>query len=75
MTYTYCLKKRTVHDEKRKPYIVYGIEAVGSDGEVVVIFSDMFSDKRKAEYFVNLFNSGGLSLSHFADAVEDALAE
>lgn len=75
MTYTYCLRKSTVKDEERNPHTVYGVEAVSSGGEILLGFSDVFSDKQKAEHFIRLCNGGRLSLNHFADAVEDALAE
>lgn len=73
--YTYCMRKDTIHDEERKAYTVYGIDAVNSDGEVLVSVPDVFFDRQKAERFVSLCNDGNLSLIHLADAVEDALAE
>lgn len=75
MTCTYRVRKDTIHDEERKSYTVYGIEAVGSEGEILSSFSDVFFDFKKAELFVDLCNAGGLSLIHFPSAVEDALAE
>ncbi|MDD6260505.1 MAG: DUF6514 family protein [Clostridiales bacterium] len=75
MAYTYCMRKDTIHDEERKEYTVYGIEAVGSDGKIISSFPDVFFDIQKAEHFVDLCNAGGLSPIHLADAVEDALAE
>lgn len=75
MTYTYRVRENTVRDEERKAHTVYGIEAVGSGGEILSGFSDVFTEKQKAERFAYSCNSGGLSLSHFSDAVDDALAE
>ena len=73
--YTYSMRKDTIHDEERKAYTVYGIDAVNSEGKVLMSFSDVFFDRQKAERFVSLCNEGNLSLMHLADAVEDALAE
>ncbi len=75
MTYTYCMRKDTVHDEDRKAYTVYGIDAISSEEEILSSFSDVFFDRQKAERFVNLCNEGCLSLIHFSGAVEDALTE
>lgn len=75
MTHTYCIRKDTVKDEKRNTYTVYGVDAIGSDGEVLSSFPDVFFDRQKAEHFVSLCNENDLSLVHFPDAVEDALSE
>lgn len=75
MAYTYRVRQSIVQDEERKAHIVYGIEAVGSRGEILSSFSDVFFDRQRAERFAGLCNAGGLSLIHFADVVEDALAE
>ena len=74
MTYTYCMRKDTVHDEKENAYTVYGIDAISAAGETLSSFPDLFFDEQKAEHFVRLCNEGGLSLLHFANAVEDAVA-
>lgn len=74
MTYTYCMRKDTVHDEKEHMYTVYGIDAISDAGETFSSFPDVFFDEQKAERFVRLCNEGGLSLLHFANAVEDAVA-
>lgn len=42
MAYTYCVRKNIVQDEEKKAYTVYGIEAVGSGGEILSSFSDVF---------------------------------
>ena len=75
MAYTYCVRKNIVQDEEKKAYTVYGIEAVGSGGEILSSFSDVFFDRQRAERFTVLCNAGCLSLVHFPDAVEDALLE
>ncbi len=75
MVCTYRVRKDIVQDEERQMHMVYGIEAIGSDGEVLSSFSDLFFDRKKAECFANLCNDGGLSLIHFPEAVADALAE
>lgn len=72
---TYRMRKGIVQDEERKVHTVYGVEAVGGGGEILLKFSDVFFDRKRAERFVGLCNDGGLSLIHFPDAVEDALAE
>ena len=72
MAYTYCVRKNIVQDEERKVHTVYGIDAIGAGGEIL---SSLFFDGQRAERFAGLCNAGGLSLIHFADAVEDALLE
>lgn len=61
MAYTYCVRKNIVQDEEKKAYTVYGIEAVGSGGEILSSFSDVFFDRQRAERFAELCNAGGLS--------------
>ena len=75
MTYAYSMRKDIIQDERRNPYTVYGIDAVRSDGELILSFSDIFSDRQQASRFVSLCNEGALSLIQLYDAVEDALAE
>ena len=75
MVCTYRVRKATMPDEERKAHTVYGIEAVSAAGEILSSFSDVFFDRKKAECFVGLCNDGGLSLIHFMNAVEDAVAE
>ena len=73
MTYTYCLRQDTICDEEKTEYLSYGVEAVGSEGEILSSYSDLFFDRQKAERFVNLCNESGLSLVHLSYAVEDAI--
>ena len=75
MVCTYRVRKSIVQDESRKVHTVYGIEAVGANGEIIQGYSDVFSDRQKAERFAGLCNECGLSLLHFPEAVEDALTE
>ncbi len=72
---TYRMRKGIVRDEEGKIHTVYGVEAIGVGGEILLKFSDVFFDRQRAERFVSLCNDGGLSLIHFPDAVEDVLAE
>lgn len=74
MTCTYCMRQDVIRDEEKRPYTVYGIEAVGPDGKILLSFSDLFFDREKAKSLVTLCNDGELSLSHLPDVVEDALA-
>ncbi len=74
MTCTYCMKQDVIRDEEKRPYAVYGIEAVSPEGKILLSFSDLFFDREKAESLVTLCNDGELSLSHLPDVVEDALA-
>ena len=75
MICTYRVRKSIVQDENRKVHTVYGIEAVGANGEIIQGYPDVFSDRQKAEHFAGLYNECGLSLLHFPEAVEDALTE
>ena len=75
MVCTYRVRNDIMLDEERQAHTVYGIEAIGAEGEVLSSFSDVFSDRQKAECFAGLCNDEGLSLMHFQNAVEDALGE
>lgn len=75
MVCTYRVRKNIVQDENGKVHTVYGIEAVGADGEILKGYSDVFFDRQRAERFAGLCNECGLSLLHFPEAVEDALTE
>lgn len=75
MVCTYRVRTDTVHDEARKAHTVYGIEAIGSGGEILLSIPDVFFNRQRAKIFANLCNSKGLSFLHFRDAVEDVLAE
>lgn len=75
MVCTYRVRIDTVHDEERKAHTVYGIEAIGSGGEILSSISDVFFDEQKAERFADLCNSEGLSFVHFMNVVENALVE
>lgn len=75
MVCTYRVRNDIILDEERQAHTVYGIEAIGTEGEVLSSFPDVFSDKQKAECFASLCNDEGLSLIHLRNAVEDALGE
>ncbi len=75
MICTYRVRKSIVQDENRRVHTVYGIEAVGANGEIIQGYPDVFSDRQKAEHFAGLYNECGLSLFHFSEVVEDALTE
>lgn len=40
MTYIYCIRKGTIHEEQRKSYTLYGINAVNTHVEILSGFSD-----------------------------------
>lgn len=75
MVHTYCLREDVILDESGKEYVVYGIEAVGAAGTVLLAFSDIFFDKTKAKHLVTMCNEKRLDLLHLADIVEDILTE
>ena len=75
MTYTYCMREDTVRGEEGKAYIAYGIDAISSEGEMLLSFSDVFFDRESAERFAALCNGGGLPLYQLPEAIEDALAQ
>ncbi len=75
MSYIYYMRTDTIYDEDGKPHIVYGIEAISLQGEVLSSFPDVFFDKQEAENFVKLCNDSGLDIIHLSDVVEDAIVE
>ena len=46
--YTYCIRKDIVFDEDGNKHTVYGIEAINSNGKILVSLPDVFFDKQKA---------------------------
>ena len=75
MKITYCIKKNLICGEDGKEHVVYGVEAINSDKETVMSFSDIFFELEEAESFIELCNRKELSLVHFGDVTEDALAK
>lgn len=75
MVCTYRVRTDTVHDEAREAHTLYGIEAIGDGGEILLSIPDVFFDRQSAVGFAGLCNRGGLSFLHFRDAIEDALEE
>ena len=75
MVCTYRVRKDTIWDEGRKAHTVYGIEAVGSGGEILSSFPDVFFDGPEAEHFADLCNECGLSPMQLPYAIEDVLSE
>ncbi len=53
----------------------YGIKATDSAGNTLKEFSDVFTDRCKAEKLANSCNKCELSIVHFEDVIEDALVE
>ena len=53
----------------------YGIVAVTQDGKTITSIRDISCDQKKAQEFVDLCNTLGLSLLHIDDAVDDFIAE
>lgn len=74
MKVIYKLRCDTVIDEDGCSYTVYGIAALNTFGEILVIFDDIFFDKQKALDFINLCNTEGLELIHLNDVIEDLLS-
>lgn len=75
MTYTYCMREDTVRGEEGKAYTAYGIDAISSEGKMLLSFSDVFFDRDSAERFAALCNGGNLPLYQLSEAIEDALAQ
>lgn len=56
-------------------YIAFGVRAVDTIGNTeVVSISDVFTDRKTAEYYTELFNTHKLELIHLNDIIEDILA-
>lgn len=71
----YKLRTDVIIDEYGKEHTVYGIELY-SDGDPTPRYTvrDVFYEREKAEYFIFLCNSIGLSPEHIDEAVADAVA-
>ena len=69
----YKLRTDTVFDENNAAFLVYGIDAVEENGEIVKSIADIFFDKNKAEEFIAVCNENELSIEHLEDVVDDVL--
>ena len=54
-----------MQDENRKVHTVYGIEAVGANGEIIQGYPDVFSDRQKAEHFAGVQRMRIVAFSFF----------
>jgi len=73
MQVTYTLKTDIVKDEDNCEFLVYGITAIDSNGNVLDAYEDIFFDKQKAEEFIELCNEEKLELIHLPDVIDDIL--
>ena len=72
----YSIMENLVCDEDQAVYtIMYGIQAINPNGEIVKCYSNIFFDKKDADSFVKVCNEGQLSLIHLEDVIEDRLSE
>ena len=71
---TYQLLTETI-DIGGAARITYGIVAVTENGKTITSIRDISCNREKAQAFVDLCNTLGLSLLHIDDAVDDFLAE
>lgn len=58
MVCTYRVRTDTVHDEAREAHTIYGIEAIGDGGEILLSIPDVFFDRQRAVGFADRCNSG-----------------
>ena len=72
---TYQLLTETIDIGDGMARITYGIAAVTQDGETITSIRDISCNREKAQAFVDLCNTLGLSLLHIDDAVDDFIAE
>ena len=72
---TYQLLTETIDIGDGMARITYGIVAVTENGKAITSIRDISCDRGKAQAFVDLCNTLGLSLLHIDDAVDDFLAE
>ena len=76
MLHWYSIMENLVYDENQAGYIImYGIQAINPNGEIVKCYSNVFFDKKDADSFVKACNEGQLSLIHMEDVIEDRLTE
>lgn len=66
--------EETFNKGKFNSYVAFGVRAVETTGNTEVIsISDVFTDRKTAEYFAELFNTQKLELVHLNDIIEDLL--
>lgn len=70
---TYSVRTDITYDENKMPHTVYGIDAY-QNGILVRKIPDVFFELAKAEHFVGLCNSLGLSLIHLSDVIDDVIS-
>ena len=75
MSHTYQLNETIIKDTDGIIYTVYGIDAVDIDENIIKSFRNIFFQRSKAMYLINLCNEGKLSIKHLADVIEDELYE
>ena len=56
MVCTYRVRQDTMHDEERNAHTVYGIEAIGSGGEILESIPDVFFDRHAPTTYSTLIN-------------------
>jgi len=75
ITYGVTEECYTVGSDRRVAYgiAVYADADTTGTASIVASVRDISSDKKKVEEFVRLCNSGGVSLIHFSEMVDDFL--
>lgn len=71
MQVKYTLRTDILNDENNQKHTVYGITALDSFGNVLETIEDIFSNKEKAEEFIELCNEEKLELIHLQNVVDD----
>lgn len=70
----YTLRTDMIYDENDKMLTVYGISAVDVEHNILKSVPDIFTDKLKAEQFIDLCNRKKLSIVHLEDVIKDVIA-
>ena len=74
----HCVYKMIVtkeQDEQGRCYIGYGIEASGTERQLLQRVPDLFMDRDRGEQFVNLCNIEEVDIIHLFEVIDNALAE
>lgn len=69
----YKVFEETVTDFENKTHIVFGIAAFNQKGEKIADIHDIFTDKYKAESFVQKLNRLEVSVIHIYEIIDDVL--
>lgn len=75
MSHTYQINENVITDADGSVCILYGIDALDENGDIVASFTKVFFQRSRATALVDLCNECKLSVTHLKNMVDDSLYE